>query len=68
MGVMPEDRGRRWQSLLRRYGIPSEMGAKAAEETNETADEAQNQGGLERVLPDALLEALPKPRSKRKRT
>jgi hypothetical protein len=63
MGIMPEDRMRRWNKLFRRYGIP--------DDTPGTMDkDRENASPLDKLKDDALHQVLPtspdrKPRKKK---
>lgn len=67
MGIMPEDRPRRWRAIFRRYGIPTGI-----EETREANDaeaklEQLKQGARDALLPEGLLGPEKKPVSRPKR-
>ncbi|HZP83448.1 MAG TPA: hypothetical protein VFB21_17520 [Chthonomonadaceae bacterium] len=56
MGVMPENRPRRWRSIFRRYGIPAGM---------ETENEADALDELKQKAQEALLPEGVKPPDKK---
>ncbi len=60
MGMMPEGRARRWQSIFRRYGIATDA------ETN-TPQEADALEKLKEQAQDALLPGVPREKENKPR-
>ncbi|HZO91227.1 MAG TPA: hypothetical protein VFB38_23080 [Chthonomonadaceae bacterium] len=64
MGIMPENRDRRWRSLFRRYGISADeaKGTQPAEALDQLTQRAK-----EALLPEGLVRPSEKQRTPRKR-
>jgi hypothetical protein len=51
MGIMPEDRMRRWNKLFRRYGIP--------DDTPGTMNQDKESDSLDKLKDNAIRQVLP---------
>jgi hypothetical protein len=61
MGVMPENRSRRWSSLFRRYGIGADAEAEARQEPDAERLDPLKEKAQEALLPDGILDKKSRP-------
>ena len=48
MGIMPADREQKWQSVIRRFGLPAEAPEKRAAADKEKPTKGETRGDAER--------------------
>ena len=67
MGIMPEDRPRRWHAIFRRYGISTEGETPKEADTARADRELWKQSVRDALLPEGLPGSDPRTRLRAKR-